>query len=307
MLSETFPADLVHEEKRRNLFRGMSRIMLSLARIPQSRIGSFAFNAIDQTITLTGRPLFSSVKILENDGAEQFIEPGHTYNCTDAYVSDFITFHDRRFLSQPNATYADDDCRGQLAVKTLLRVLANRYIDRTRRGGPFFLQLTDLHASNVLVDDDWNVNGLIDLEWMCSLPAENMSVPYWMTGMAIDQVEGAAYDSFDKIRHEFMESFEEEEEEEEQEQAPPSGVVLSRVMNDMWDSKGVWFWHCLSSVNAMYFILREHVLPATLTIEAEPYVARFWGDNVDDVVKQKLRDKQAYDDKLRALFDPKRE
>lgn len=37
-------------------------------------------------------------------------------------------------------------------------------------GGPFLLQLTGLHASNIFVNNDWNVTRLIDLEWVCSLP-----------------------------------------------------------------------------------------------------------------------------------------
>jgi hypothetical protein len=32
------------------------------------------------------------------------------------------------------------------------------------RHGPFPLQLTDLHASNIFVDEDWNITCLIDLE-----------------------------------------------------------------------------------------------------------------------------------------------
>jgi hypothetical protein len=38
------------------------------------------------------------------------------------------------------------------------------YVKRERRNGPFYLQLTDLHASNIFVDENWNIAYLIDLE-----------------------------------------------------------------------------------------------------------------------------------------------
>lgn len=42
------------------------------------------------------------------------------------------------------------------------------------------------------------------------------------------------------------------------------GIVLSTIMQDMWESKGAWFWHSLSSVNAMYITCartRFHLKP----------------------------------------------
>lgn len=32
------------------------------------------------------------------------------------------------------------------------------------------MQVTDLHGSNILVDDRWNVTAIIDLEWICARP-----------------------------------------------------------------------------------------------------------------------------------------
>ena len=64
--------------------------MLSLARVPQTRIGSFQFHD-DGTITLTNRPLSCSMMILENEGATRTIPRGETYSCTHAFVSDTRT------------------------------------------------------------------------------------------------------------------------------------------------------------------------------------------------------------------------
>ncbi|KAL2258090.1 hypothetical protein VTK26DRAFT_8735 [Humicola hyalothermophila] len=159
-----------------------------------------------------------------------------TYKCTDAFVTDMITFHDRRFLSQPNAVNSETDCRGQMAVKTLLRVFSHRYIKQEYRYGPFPLQLTDLHASSIFVDGDWNVTCLIDLEWLCALPRDMLSVPYWLTGNSIDEIQGDRYDEFDSVRREFMQVLQEEE----RTMAANRGLTftVSEIMQEMWDSKG---------------------------------------------------------------------
>ncbi|KHN96559.1 Aminoglycoside phosphotransferase [Metarhizium album ARSEF 1941] len=300
MLSDSFDAQRDDEAQRRRLFRGLSRILISLARIPQAEIGSFQFHN-NGTVTLTNRPLSCSMMILENDGAEKTIQRDTTYNCADAFASDTITFHDHRFLSQPNAVYSEDDCRGQMAVKTLLRVLSHLYIKPELRNGPFLLQLTDFHASNVLVDEHWNVTGLIDLEWICALPSEMLECPYWLSGCAIDQIKGEKLERFDRVRREFMRIFEEEEQATKAKMR--HDITLSKVMQDMWESKGVWFWHCLSSVNAMYYLVQTHLCPPkSLSVEAEECLSRFWCGDSEAVVRKKMADKQAYDDQVRKLF-----
>ncbi len=176
MLSNTFNAHREEKPRRERLFRGLSRIMLSLAGIPQARIGPFQFHD-NGTVTLANRPLSCSVMILDNDGAARTMSRDEAFGCTDAFVSDMLIFHDNRLLSQPNAVYSGDDCRAQMAVKTLLRVLSHRHVRRYLRSGPFALQLTDLHASNIFVDEEWNVTGLVDLEWICALPLESGDAP----------------------------------------------------------------------------------------------------------------------------------
>ncbi|KAI5860294.1 hypothetical protein GGS23DRAFT_582044 [Durotheca rogersii] len=301
MLSDTLDMYREDEARRQRLFRGMSRIMISLARVPQAHIGSFQFHD-GGTVTLTNRPLSCSMMISENDGAIRTMPRNETISCTDAFVSDMLTFHDHRFLSQPNAVYDEGDCRAQMAVKALLRVVSHNYIKRELRNGPFLLQHTDFHASNILVDEDWNVTGLIDLEWICALPAEMLAVPYWLTGCAVDGIEGERLDQFDRVRRAFMHIFEEEEQAVKA-KASSHDINLSKIMHDMWDSKGVWFWYCLSSVNAMYFLLEAHLLPPkSLSLEAERIVSRFWSRESEDIVRMKLADKKAYDDELRELF-----
>ncbi|KAK3303845.1 uncharacterized protein B0T15DRAFT_285932 [Chaetomium strumarium] len=299
MLSNTWDKYRDDPARRQRLFRGMAKIMLSLARLPQMQIGSFQFND-DGTLTLRNRPLTCSMSLLENDGAPRTMQRSDTYKCTDAFVADMITFHDQRFLHQPNSVNSETDCRSQMAVMTLLRVFSHRFIKREHRYGPFLLQLTDLHASNLFVDDDWNVTCLIDLEWLCALPREMLDVPYWLTGCSIDQIQDDRYVEFDKIRREFMHVFEKEERTMAAEQGLT--ITVSSVMQEMWDSNGTWFWRCLSSVNAMYLLLEDHLCPGRLPVSVEEAVSQFWCEDPDAVVRAKLADKERYDELLRQEF-----
>lgn len=56
MLSETWEEDHHHRDKRINLFRGLSRIMLSLSQKPLPRIGSWTLDQ-NGALRLSNRPL----------------------------------------------------------------------------------------------------------------------------------------------------------------------------------------------------------------------------------------------------------
>ncbi|KPM44968.1 hypothetical protein AK830_g1608 [Neonectria ditissima] len=154
-------------------------------------------------------------------------------------------------------------------------------------------------GANIFVDEDWNVKCLIDLEWICALPVEMLDVPYWLTGCSIEEICGEEYNTYDKVRQEFMDVLEKEEHKSMIEH----GISISRTMEEMWDSKGVWFWHCLTSVDAMNFLLEDHLCPPRcLSSEVERAVSEFWCDDAGDVVKRKLADKAKYEELLKSRF-----
>ncbi|KAH8772443.1 hypothetical protein F5882DRAFT_174322 [Hyaloscypha sp. PMI_1271] len=297
MLSNTWERHRNDPIRRQNLFRGMSRLILSLARIPQRRIGSFQFHN-NGTITLTNRPLPCSVIILENDGAPRTIQRNETYTCTEPFVADMLTLHENSFLSNRNAVYDTKDCRGQMAAGALLRMLSHHYVKRERRNGPFYLQLTDFHASNLFVDGHWNITCLLDLEWVCALPAEMLTVPYWLTGHGIDEIVDDNLREFDEVRQEFMKIFEEEE------VNMASKPVLASIMHEGWESDGVWFWRCLTSTNGMISLVEDHICPrfSRLSSKAEEILSQYWCQGSAEVVKRKVTDYEGYRKDLEILF-----
>lgn len=300
MLSETweqYRGDNIH---RRRLFQGIARVMLSLARVPQPRIGSFQFND-DGTITLTNRPLQCTTMILENDGTPRTMQRSETYSCTEPFVADWLHFHDQRFISDPNATFGYRNCRHEMCDRVLFRAIAHNYIRRDTRNGPFFLQLDDLHPSNIFVDKQWNITSLVDLEWICALPVENLYVPYWVTGQAIDGIENEKLAEFEKVRDEFMDILEEEE----QAATAEHSLSLTQVMRESSKSGAEWFWHGIGSVNAMACLSRVHPFPrfsGPISVGEQDAVFKFWCQSATEIVQRKVREYNAYKQELENLF-----
>lgn len=148
-------------------------MMLSLARISQSRIGSLRFNE-DGSISLASRLLFCTNTILEAEGAPKMEE--RMYNSTSQLLRALYDFRTGAFRSQPNAVYDEDDCRLQMSYMLLLQSILPSVVD-LQYSGPFILQFTDLHASNIFVDADWNITGIIDLDFICSLSPDMLCMP----------------------------------------------------------------------------------------------------------------------------------
>ncbi|KAL1960681.1 hypothetical protein VTO42DRAFT_6511 [Malbranchea cinnamomea] len=85
-------------------------------------------------------------------------------------------------------------------------------ISRQHRNEPFVLTLTDLHPSNIFVDDGWHITAFIDLELACPVPIELQIPPYCLTCRTIDDIEhGEHLETFEAIVTEFIDTFEEQE------------------------------------------------------------------------------------------------
>ncbi|OAL25414.1 hypothetical protein AYO20_10448 [Fonsecaea nubica] len=219
--------------RRSNLFHDIARITLSLnkARLPRigslsfndsghltlslnkarlPRIGSLSFNDSGH-LTLTNRPLTLRLQTLENEGIPTPLDRNSTYTAVEPYVLDLLACHDHRIHHQPNSIHHHDDGEQQLAALTMMRAIIHHFLDPTYRHGPFVFTLTDLHQSNIFVDKDWHITSLIDLEWACSLPIEFQSLPYWLSGLAVDELTGEHLDTFRRLATEYLDAFEQEE------------------------------------------------------------------------------------------------
>ncbi|CAL3964399.1 unnamed protein product [Diplocarpon coronariae] len=98
-------------------------------RVPQSRVEIFRSNA-NGTIWLANRPLPCAAIILENAGAPRAIPRNETYTYSKPFIAYMLNFLENSYLSNPND-----------AITSLH--------DWERSSGPYLIQFTDFHQSNI--------------------------------------------------------------------------------------------------------------------------------------------------------------
>ncbi|KAI2139489.1 hypothetical protein LOZ29_002403 [Ophidiomyces ophidiicola] len=281
MLSDTWPDLRLNHTLRTNLFRGLSRIILSLSQIQLPKIGS-KLEAIE---TLIPRDL--------------------TYATSDTFYSDILACHDSRIYNQPNSILDEKDGLGQMANLFCMRGLLSHFTSRRLRSGPFAFSLTDLHGPNIFVDDDWNIKYIIDLEWACSLPVEMLAPPHWITDCGVDQLEGDTLETYANAHAEFTKVFEEEEQ-----KCPPfcgSKTYRTDIMRSNWTSGAFWYFHALNSLKGCFNLLQQHIQPRfnqDVNYDGSSQeVFCYWAPNAKQVIATKLDDKTKYEQGLQQLFD----
>ena len=305
MLSESWEEHRHNQTRTANLFQDLSRIMLSLARKPLPQIGSLTID--DQGIlSLTNRPLTLRLHHLENEGIPTHIGRNLTYETVDTYLLDLLAYHNNRLRNQPNSIRDEYDGRAQIAALTAMRALYPHFFDRKLRHGPFIFTLTDLSQNNILVDDNWNIKCLVDLEWSCSLPAEKLHPPSWLTSRGVDELEeGEHLEAYCHVREEFMGIFEKEE----KKLAPKFGnpTYCTNIMRRGWETGSFWYLQALDNPRGLYNIFLQHIQPrferpsdgGALFDQA---VSPYWAPDIAQFITAKVKEKGEYDEQLRSTF-----
>lgn len=212
-----------------------------------------------------------------------------------------LGYQDHRMRHQPNAIHDKIDGVNQLSSLVALRALVRRFWNRHSRAGPFVLNLTDMHKSNIFVDNDWNITGLIDLECAPVRPIQMMSVPFWLTDRGKDQLVGSKLDEYKVQYDEFVEIFEEEEE------ARQLGNTHSQELREDWSSGRLWYTMALDSINAFPALFDHHLQPR---FYAKQFLmgtqgltlARLWDESAEALIDKKVEDDARYEERIREIF-----
>lgn len=120
-----------------------------------------------------------------------------------------LTYQDNRLRHQPNSIISKDDGIYQLSALTAFRALLPRFW--RWRDAPFVVNLTDLHQSNVFVDEDWNITRVIDLEFAPVRPLQMARVPSWLNSRSIDELTDTHLEEYQALYDEFVKVVEQEE------------------------------------------------------------------------------------------------
>ncbi|KAL5365884.1 hypothetical protein BJX96DRAFT_159938 [Aspergillus floccosus] len=300
MLSASWDQGRHNAQLRTNLFRSLSDIMLAVARTPLPRIGSFV---VDEKgfLKLRNRPLTLEIQALENEHIPVDIRREFTYSTVDAYINDILAFHESRLRHQPNAVNDIQDSLFQMAALTMMRAVRHIFFRPDLRRGPFFMSFTDLHQSNIFVDDRWNITCLVDLEWACSRPAEMIHPPYWLTDQSVDGINLAEYESAHK---EFMQAFGEQV----LKHPHQSKKQLHSILQEGWNRGTFWYALALDSPTGLFQIFYNHIQPRFSKDHINDaaffrIIMDYWTINAAKFIQRKVKDKEQYDQRLLKAFE----
>ena len=189
-----------------------------------------------------------------------------------------------------------------------MRTLVPSFFNPETRRGPFTFMLTDLHQSNIFVDEDWHITCLVDLEWACTRPVEMLPTPTWLTNKAVDEVAESA-EEYDAIRKEFIDIFAAEE------QglaivAASTGYQqpLSSIMDDGWNIGTFWYGVALASPTGPFTIFYKQIQPRFIKYCSgrdtfQQIMPWYWGQDWVYVAARKLSDRREYDNRLQSAFE----
>lgn len=308
MLSNSWPEKQYDMRLRANFFRDLSRILLSITRIPLPKIESFVIDH-NGFLCLTNRPLSLEIQELENEKIPVDIPRDCTYSTVDSYVMDMVGVHDSRLRYQPNGINDLGDYLYQTSALTGMRTVLPSFFKREFRRGPFVFTLTDLHQSNIFVDKDWRITSLVDLEWACTRPMEMLRTPTWLTNKACDEIAEGGKEEYDKARMEFMDTLASEE----QKLGAPhhdGKPQLSVVMKQNWEVGAFWYTLALASPTGLFRLFYKQIQPRFIErcpdYEDDTFhqtMPWYWAVDFVKVAAQKLSDRKGYDASLRQAFE----
>ncbi|KAL1986880.1 hypothetical protein VTN96DRAFT_5297 [Rasamsonia emersonii] len=112
-----------------------------------------------------------------------------------------------------------------------------------------------------------------------------MKTPYWLTNQAVDVIDR---DSYNLLCEEFMKIFEEEE---KQQQVHQSGMQYSSIMKKGWEMGTI----CHIQP---YNYSEKHADDGNFYA----ITCLYWSRNTPAIIKKKVDEKKAYDEKLRQAF-----
>ncbi|KAM3535452.1 hypothetical protein MY4038_001324 [Beauveria bassiana] len=235
----------------------------------------------------------------ENEGVSLRIPRQRTYLEVESYLSDLLSLQDAKLQEQPNSILDTEDGRRQMAAIVALRATMHRFIDPDLRQGPFYLTLTDLHQSNIFVDEQWNIKAIIDLEWTHTLPAEMQTPPYWLTSRAVDGLrEPHHLEEYQKALEEYLRVYRDEEIKRN------GSTRQADLQRRTWHSGSFWFFKAATIPKGMYNIFNGHIQPMFNEYHPEMSIFNdvfywYWGLQASDLIERKLEEREKYVNELR--------
>jgi hypothetical protein len=119
-------------------------------------------------------------------------------------------------------------------------------------------------------------------------------------GKSIDELAGPDLDEYQVLYDSFVSILREEE------IAKQQGHTLSERLREDWNSGKMWYNAALRSSNGFPLVFEQNLQPRyfpSFEPDAEGVtLMRLWGEDCEEFIAGKLRDKAKYDERIRAIF-----
>ncbi|PNY28462.1 Uncharacterized protein TCAP_01618 [Tolypocladium capitatum] len=176
----------ITEEKLEFLYGQMANILLQLSTLRFPRIGSLVEKKDENSISVEGRPLIGNMNcIAVHTNIPENMLPSQTYASSDEWYRALSDMHMAQLVFQHNDAVDDkEDALDKYVARQLSRNLATegRLVPAlSESDGEFRLFSEDFRPSNVLLDEDQRVVGVIDWEFAYAAPAQfSFDPPWWL-------------------------------------------------------------------------------------------------------------------------------
>lgn len=238
----------IPEAKLRFAYSQMADVLLQLSRPSFAQIGSLE-ELEDGSWSVTDRPLtFNMNELVSVGNFPPSKLPSTVFRSSSSYFSALADLNIDHLSTQRNdAISSAEDCRRKYVARYLFRKLISegRVFSTLESGSkPFKLFCDDLRPSNVLVDDECRITGVIDWEFSYAAPAEyTYSPPWWLLIEAPEKWPGGISDwvkVYEPRLRLFLEALEEREDIMIRDSTLIEGQRLSPRMKTSWESGEFW-------------------------------------------------------------------
>ncbi|KAJ9213427.1 hypothetical protein DTO166G4_4870 [Paecilomyces variotii] len=236
------------------VYRKMARVLIELSRCQFSRIGAIRQDRSGNWIA-SKRPItFNMNELVSCGNYPPKALPQQAFETARSYFTALAEMHITHLRTQRNnAVVNEEDCRNKYVARQLFLKIAKEF-STPYNEGPFPLYCDDLRPTNVIVDADLNIRGVIDWEYCYAAPAElTFCSPWWLLLKHPDEWDDLTefWEEYRPRHHLFIQALQDEENEMIQRGDLSEHQRLSLRMARSLENGDFWF--CLAATSSYGF------------------------------------------------------
>ena len=277
-------------EHRHNVFEQLADILLELNGHHFDHIGALGLDKSGNW-TLSRPPLNSPTSHLKIDGVEI-----HMDTVFSTSMEFFLAQYDhlwRRYTEQRNSVYHEEDAKEKYVRLQLFKELLPTFNVPEFNDGPFTLMHSDLHQSNILVDENLRITAILDWEWACVLPIQISGLPPICLSLKRPAEVGPdEYSEWLRSVKSWIKIY------ERKESQLAIDIPIAGLMKESLRDRKFWFAHAIMDPYWFEYIFDDHIYSHTIDVDFDVICSEILNaethSSAKQLIAQKLRDLETY-------------